>query len=130
MVKTPPSNARNMGSIPGQGIKIPYAAEQLSLHVTTTEHENHNHRVWVQGKILHDATKIPHTATKPLSSKKKKKKSAQRHISCQKQTNSQQIRLLKIVLYFMQVSECNIPRMGMFDGHITFLVFLLQNLTL
>ena len=64
--------------------------------------------------------------------KKKKKKCTEAHFlsKTNKQTNSQQIRLLKLVLYFRQVSECNIPRMGMFDGHITFLVFLLQNLTL
>ena len=30
VVKNPPCNAGDVGSIPGQGTKIPYAAEQLS----------------------------------------------------------------------------------------------------
>ena len=37
MVKSPPSNAGDAGSILGQGTKIPHAAGQLSLHATTTE---------------------------------------------------------------------------------------------
>ena len=37
VVKNPPYNAGDTGSIPGQGTKIPHAAEQLSLHATTTE---------------------------------------------------------------------------------------------
>ena len=36
-VKNPPSNAGTVGSIPGQGTKIPYAAGQLNLPATTTE---------------------------------------------------------------------------------------------
>ena len=31
MVENPPSNAGDMGSIPGQGTKIPHAAGHLSL---------------------------------------------------------------------------------------------------
>ena len=81
-----------MGSIPGQGIKIPHVAEQLSPHVTTTEHESHNHRSCVQGKILHDARKVPRAATKPLSSKKpNKQKNVHRgtFLVKNKQTNKQ-----------------------------------------
>ena len=37
VVKNPPSNAGDAGSIPGQGPKIPHAAGQLSPHTTTTE---------------------------------------------------------------------------------------------
>ena len=41
MVKNPPSNAREAGSIRSRGIKIPrvcaHATEQLSLHTTTRE---------------------------------------------------------------------------------------------
>ena len=37
VVKNPPANAGDMGSIPGQGNKIPHVVGQLSLHVTTTE---------------------------------------------------------------------------------------------
>ena len=37
MAKNLPYNAGDVGSIPGQGRKIPHAAGQLSLHATTTE---------------------------------------------------------------------------------------------
>ena len=37
VVKNPPSNAGDVGSIPGQGTKIPHATGQLSLSATTTE---------------------------------------------------------------------------------------------
>ena len=37
VVKNPPSNAGDVGSIPGQGIKIPHAVGQLSLRATTAE---------------------------------------------------------------------------------------------
>ena len=37
MVKNPPSNARDAGSIPGRGTKILHAAGQRSLYATTTE---------------------------------------------------------------------------------------------
>ena len=37
MVKNPPPNAEDVGSIPGRGTKIPHATGQLSPHATTTE---------------------------------------------------------------------------------------------
>ena len=37
VVKNLPSDAEDMGLIPGQGTKIPHAAGQLSPHATTTE---------------------------------------------------------------------------------------------
>ena len=37
VVKNPPCHAGNMGSIPGQGIKLPHATEKLSPWATTTE---------------------------------------------------------------------------------------------
>ncbi len=37
VVENLPANAADMGSIPGQGTKIPHATGQLSLHATTTE---------------------------------------------------------------------------------------------
>ena len=37
MVKNPPSNSRDAGSIPGQGTKIPRAAGQLSLRAATAK---------------------------------------------------------------------------------------------
>ena len=44
MVKNPPANARDEGSISGLGTKIPNAVEQLSLCAATTESMNHNYR--------------------------------------------------------------------------------------
>ena len=35
VVKNPPSNAEDVGSIPGQGTKIPHATGQLNLHGAT-----------------------------------------------------------------------------------------------
>ena len=35
VVKKSPSNARDMGSNPGQGTKIPHTTEQLRLHLIT-----------------------------------------------------------------------------------------------
>jgi len=37
VVKNPPFNAGDAGSIPGQGTELPHAAGQLSLHTTTRE---------------------------------------------------------------------------------------------
>ena len=37
VVKNPPSNAVDVGSIPAQVTKIPHAVGQLSLHTATTE---------------------------------------------------------------------------------------------
>ena len=37
VVKNPPSNAGDMGSIPDRGTKIPHAAGQLSLRTTAIE---------------------------------------------------------------------------------------------
>ena len=37
MVKNPPSNAGDVGSIPAWGTKIPCASRQLSLHAATTD---------------------------------------------------------------------------------------------
>ena len=42
VVKTSPSNAGDVGSIPGQGTKIPHALGQLSLCAATTESACHN----------------------------------------------------------------------------------------
>ena len=37
VVKNPPCNARDMGSIPGQEAEIPHASEQLRSHAATIE---------------------------------------------------------------------------------------------
>ena len=42
VVKNLPCNAGNVGLIPGQDSKIPYAMNQLSLRTTTSEFECHN----------------------------------------------------------------------------------------
>ena len=42
VVKSPPCNAGDTGSIPGQGIKNPTAAEQLSLRATARESVHHS----------------------------------------------------------------------------------------
>ena len=44
VIKNLPSDAGDMGLIPGQGTKIPHAAGQLSLHATTTELTHFNKR--------------------------------------------------------------------------------------
>ena len=44
VVKNPPSNAGDAGSIPGRGTKIPHATGQLSLRTTTTEPSCHSWR--------------------------------------------------------------------------------------
>ena len=42
MVKNPPSNAGDVGSIPGRGTKIPHTSGQLSLHATTKNPHSQN----------------------------------------------------------------------------------------
>ena len=44
VVKNPPCNAGDLGSVPGWGTKIPHAAEQLSLHIATRESRHHSER--------------------------------------------------------------------------------------
>ena len=44
VVKNPSCNARDAGSIPDQGTKIPHAAGQLSQRATTIEPECRNYR--------------------------------------------------------------------------------------
>ena len=57
VVKNPRCNAGDVGSIPGQGTKIPHATEQLSQNTTTAEPAHHYSRVHEpQRKISHAAT--------------------------------------------------------------------------
>ena len=58
MVKNPPSNAGDAGSIPGQGTKIPHATGQLSLRAATTE-PVHSGAHTPQLESLHVATTEP-----------------------------------------------------------------------
>ena len=90
VIRNSPSNAGDMGSIPGQGTKIPHAAGQLSL-CTTTELACLNDRArmpqttepmypaWYALWSLHTtmkrrwaSTKIPRAATKTRHSQKNK----------------------------------------------------------
>ena len=41
VVKSPPSNAEDVGSIPGRGTKIPHAAGQLSPRALEPAHHNY-----------------------------------------------------------------------------------------
>ena len=60
VVKNPPSNAGDTGSIPGRGTKIPHAAGQLSPHATTREPAHHNYRAHApQLESLRTATTEP-----------------------------------------------------------------------
>ena len=47
MVKNLLCNAGDVGSIPGQGTKIPHALKQLSLPSVTTEPKDHSQRIHV-----------------------------------------------------------------------------------
>ena len=42
VVRNPPCNAGDMGSVPDWGTKIPHATGQLSLCAITAEFESHN----------------------------------------------------------------------------------------
>ena len=56
VVKNPPSNAGDAGSIPSQGTKIPHAAGQLSPRAATTEPSCRNERSRMP-QLRPDATK-------------------------------------------------------------------------
>ena len=67
VVKTPPSNAGDSGSIPGQGTKIPQATQQLSPRTITRGSKRCNKASrMTQGRshITHDARTITRAATK------------------------------------------------------------------
>ena len=65
VVKNLPCNTGDMGLMPGQGTKIPYAVELLSLSAAITEPMCHNCRAHVlQQKIPHGARKILHATAK------------------------------------------------------------------
>ena len=85
VVKRLPPNARDSGSIPGQGTKIPLAAEQLSSCATTAEPEYYKEKSLQHSKrSLHAATKTQHdqkqTSKKPPKQNKTKKGKQQWHI--------------------------------------------------
>ena len=59
MHENPPANAGDVGSIPGQGTKIPHAVEQLSPRATTAEAQA-TAGEGVGHKDLDDAAKYTH----------------------------------------------------------------------
>ena len=59
----PPCKAGSTGSIPGQGHKIPHAAEQLNPHTTITKPTHSTMR-----ESPHAATKCPHSTVKTQGS--------------------------------------------------------------
>ena len=61
VVKNPPSNAVNAGSILGRGTKIPHAMGQLSPHTTTTEppHLNETACVPQTTEPMHPGVHVP-----------------------------------------------------------------------
>ena len=63
MVKNPPSNAGDTGSIPGQRTKIPHATGQLSPRTATTEPVRHNYREACVPQIQNPRSLEPHTTT-------------------------------------------------------------------
>ena len=64
MVRNLPSNAGDVGSIPGQETNISHATGQLSLHVTTTEPTHSGAHAPQLERSLHATMKIPCAATK------------------------------------------------------------------
>lgn len=78
MVKNPPFEAEDTGSIPGLGTKGPRAARQLSrvpqpLHPRSPEPVCHNWRVRAPQELLHDAVKSLRPDTAKLITSEKKK---------------------------------------------------------
>ena len=63
VVKNPPCNARDMGSIPGQRTKILHAMEQLSPRATTRQSVCHKERSHVTQQRRPSMLQLrPHTA--------------------------------------------------------------------
>ena len=63
MVKNPPCNAGESGSIPGWGTKIPHAEGQLSQTATTTEAAHHNSESVCRNERSHTTQRDPSVAT-------------------------------------------------------------------
>ena len=63
VVKNPPSNAGDAGSISGRGIKIPHATGKLSPHAATTEPMR-------SGAHVPQLERSPNAATKTRHSQK------------------------------------------------------------
>ena len=67
VVKNLLCNAGDVGTIPGQGTKIPHASKQLRLPILTTEPKHHNQRTCVLSrKILPSTTNTQHSQRSKL----------------------------------------------------------------
>ena len=64
MVKNPPSNTGDVGSIPGRGTKIPHATGELSPCAATTEPTRSGARMPQLERSPRTATKSPCAAAK------------------------------------------------------------------
>ena len=64
MVKDPPSDAGDVGSIPGQRTKMPHGEGQLSQRAATTEPTCSGAQEPQLERSLHATTKSPSTTTK------------------------------------------------------------------
>ena len=69
VVKNPPSNAGDVGSIPGQGATIPHATGQLSPRATTTElaHLNKRARVLQTTEPMCSGARAPQLERSPCT---------------------------------------------------------------
>ena len=72
VVKNPPSNAGDMGLIPGRGTKIPHAMGQLSPHATTTKAAclTERHRVPQTTEPTHSGVHMPQLERSPRAAMK------------------------------------------------------------
>ena len=76
MVKDPPSNAGDVGLIPGWGTQILRAVGQLERNLHASSSEPSNSRASVL-RSLHEPVKTPRTTTKTQQSQKEKGKKEQ-----------------------------------------------------
>ena len=82
MVENLPSNAGDVGSIPGQGTKIPHATGQLSPHATATEpaHLKERARVPQTTELTHPGARAPQLEREnPHATTREKPKQTARH---------------------------------------------------
>ena len=81
LVKNPPSNAGDVGSIPGQGTKILHATGQLSPHVTTTELTYLNERAHVlqTTELVHPGPRAPQIQRSPRATTKSTRRNERFH---------------------------------------------------
>ena len=82
VVKNPPSNAGDAGSIPGRGTKIPHATGQLSLRASTREPSRCNERSRMPQRTSCVPQLRPNAAKKKPPKNKNKNKNKNRTKTC------------------------------------------------